>query len=95
MYDFSGDGDIILIGQNRLGHYIVDAAIRSCDGEDDDQDAAELVLLLSNDGDSMDGRVATVQIRRLDEVSHSTSFNSVRNNMSGQTSKGERWFASV
>ncbi|KAL7430349.1 hypothetical protein ACHAXH_002811 [Discostella pseudostelligera] len=94
VYDFSGDGDIILIGQNRLGHYIVDAAIRSCDGEDDDQDAAELVLLLSNDGDSMDGRAATVQIRRLDEVSHSTSFNSVRN-MSSQSSKSEKWFASV
>ena len=61
-YDFSDGVDLILVGQSQVGQYIVDAAIRSRDV--DETDAVELVLLLSNDDDAMDGRVATLSVNR-------------------------------
>jgi len=63
-YDFSS-GDLILVGQSGLGQYIVDAAIRSSDVDGE----VELVLLLCESDDTKDGRVATVNISRVDGVS--------------------------
>ena len=63
-FDFS-NGDLIMAGKSGLGQYVVDAAIRSSnvDGE------VELVLLLCESDDPKDGRVATVNISRVDGVS--------------------------
>ena len=65
-YDFSSDNELILVGKSRLGQYVVDAAIRSSDVVDE---SVELVALLCESEDSKDGRVATINISRLDGVS--------------------------
>ena len=70
-YDFSSDDELILVGKSRLGQYVVDAAIRSSDVVDD---SVELVALLCEGEDSKDGRVATINISRLDGVSSQHSF---------------------
>ena len=62
-FDFS-DGDLTLIGKSNLGQYVVDVAIRSgnVDGE------AELILLLCENDDQKDGRIASVNISRVGEL---------------------------
>lgn len=51
-------GNLSLVGRIMLGHYVVDAAIRS--GNSDNE--VELVILLCDSDDSKDGRVAIVTI---------------------------------
>jgi len=63
-YDFSS-GDLVLIGKSDVGQYIVDAAIRSSSVENE----VELVLLLCENDNLKDGRVATVNISRVDGIS--------------------------
>ena len=62
VYDFSS-GNLALVGQSRLGQYVVDAAIRPVNVDAE----AELVLLLCESDDPKDGRVATVNLSRGDE----------------------------
>ncbi|KAL3788523.1 hypothetical protein HJC23_006561 [Cyclotella cryptica] len=58
-YHFTG-GNLSLVGRIMLGHYVVDAAIRSGNASNE----VELVSLLCETGDSKDGRVAVVTISK-------------------------------
>ena len=60
-FDFSSE-ELNLVGQSRVGQYVVDAAIRPSNA---DSEVVELVMLLSESEDSKDGRAATVNISRL------------------------------
>lgn len=70
-YDFSSRGgsvdtsdcELVLVGKSGLGQYIVDAAIRSFGISGDE---VELVLLLCENEDAKDGRIATVAVSRDD-----------------------------
>lgn len=62
-YDFSSDDELILVGKSRLGQYVVDAAIRSSDVA---EESVELVALLCESEDHKDGRVAAINISRLE-----------------------------
>lgn len=55
-YDFTS-AYLSLVGKSKLGQYVVDAAIRSSGV----QDQTEVVLLLCENSDSKDGRIATVR----------------------------------
>jgi len=63
VYDFSTD-NLALVGQSRLGQYIVDAAIRSNNVDTE----AELILLLCESDDPKDGRIANMRLSRADGV---------------------------
>mmetsp|Transcript_18309 Transcript_18309/g.38499 ORF Transcript_18309/g.38499 Transcript_18309/m.38499 type:complete len:318 (+) Transcript_18309:3-956(+) len=62
VYDFS-NGDLAHVGKCRLNQYIVDAAIREGDAHNG-ADFVELVMLVSENEDPKDGRIASIKIGR-------------------------------
>ncbi|KAL7470716.1 hypothetical protein ACHAXS_010969 [Conticribra weissflogii] len=68
IYDFS-NGDLSLVGKSRLTQYIVDAAIREGDVHNE-ADVVELVMLVSENEDPKDGRIANIKIGRTSRLSN-------------------------
>ena len=58
-FNFSNDAGLVPVGSSRLGQYIVDATLRS----GSEAGVVEVVLLLCENEDPKDGRVATITMR--------------------------------